>query len=891
MALKNGDRLGPYEIVSAIGAGGMGEVYKARDTRLDRDVAVKVLPASFADDPDRRARFEREAKAVAALSHPNILAIFDVGEHEQTTYVVTELLEGETLRERLAAPAAAASESASRSAAARGGGAPPAVMNEAALPVRKAIDVTVQIAHGLAAAHDKGLVHRDLKPENVFLLKDGQVKILDFGLARQTAARSGGSGATQTVAATDPGTVMGTVGYMAPEQVRGQAVDGRTDLFALGALLYEMLTGQRAFQRDTAAETMTAILREDPPELSAARAELSPALDRIVRHCLEKNPAERFQSARDVAFALEAFSGTSITTVSGAVPAVVTPPRRRWLLPVAFVLVAALALAAGVFADRATRPAPSPISFETKTWDSEWITNARFAPDGQTIVFSAALDGTVPRLFAIRPGTVTSQPFGPPATHLLSISSKGELAVITDAVPVGHRLFSGTLARMTMDGAPRPWMKDVREADWSPDGSTLALTRVVNDQYQLEYPIGHVLYQLTSGYLSDLRVSPDGARVAFFEHHTHNDDRGWVKVVDSNGTVKTLAGEYWGEEGLAWSPDSRFIYFSGSIHGGEALQPLVVPASGATPARQAIASAGAMQVQDVAKDGRMLVMRDDLRSSIRALLPGEKTEREFGWLDFAYLGYLSNDRKFLLFGDESQSAGANYAVALRDVGSSQVVRLGEGAVLPLSPDDKWASALVPSTGQIVLYPTGPGDAVKLAKGPIANYRYFLEWFPDGRRVLLCGTDTSKVQRCYAQEVPGGTPAPITPDGVTAALLAGDGHTILLSMADRTYQLLSVGGGAPVPAKGLTGTDYPFAWSSDSRTVVVIHGIDIPAHVEKVDPRTGQRTPVMTLAPPDRSGVTGVAPDQWIDDGREYVYSYFRELSKLFVVTGVANGAR
>jgi eukaryotic-like serine/threonine-protein kinase len=888
MALTAGDRLGPYEVVGPIGAGGMGEVYRARDTRLDRDVAIKVLPASFADDPDRRARFEREAKAVAALSHPNILAIFDVGEREGTTYAVTELLEGETLRERLAAApaAAAASESASRAAAARGGGAPRALMNESALPVRKAVDVAVQIAHGLAAAHDKGLVHRDLKPENVFLLADGQVKILDFGLARQTAAQGGGSGATQTVAATDPGTVMGTVGYMAPEQVRGLTVDARADLFALGALLYEMLTGQRAFQRDTAAETMTAILREDPPELAAARAELSPALDRIVRHCLEKNPAERFQTARDVAFALEAFSGTSITTVSGAVPAAAIRPRRPWLLIAAFALVAATALAAGVFADRAARPAPSPLSFETKTWDSEWITNARFAPDGQTIVFSAAPDGAVPRLFAIRPGTVTSQPFGPPATHLLSISSKGELVVITDAVPVGHRLFSGTLARMTMDGAPRPWMKDVTEADWSPDGSTLALTRLVNGRYQLEYPIGHVLYQVASGYLSDLRVSPDGTRVAFFEHGTSGDDRGWVKVVDSSGTVKTLAGEYWGEEGLAWSPDSRSIYFSGSVHGGEALQPLVVAASGATPARQAIASAGAMQVQDVASDRRMLVMRDDLRSSIRALLPGEKTEREFPWLDFAYQGYLSSDWKFLLFGDESQSAGANYAVALRDVGSSQVVRLGEGAVLPLSPDDKWAPALVPSTDQIVLYPTGPGDAVKLARGSIAHYRYYLQWFPDGRRVLVCGTDTSKAQRCYAQDVPGGTPAPITPDGVTGTLLAGDGHTLLLSMAGGGYQLASIGGGSPVPAKGLTANDSPFAWTSDSRAVMVLAGIEIPAHVERVDPRTGQRTAVMTLSPPDRAGVNGVIPDQWIDDGRGYVYSYFRELSKLFVVSGV-----
>jgi serine/threonine protein kinase len=249
MAITPGSRIGPYEIIGVLGAGGMGEVYRAKDARLDRYVAIKVLPAIVSADLDRRARFEREAKAIAALSHPNILAIHDIGQSESADaressrpflYAVTELLEGETLRDRLSA--------------------------HGALPVRKAIDVAVQVARGLAAAHDRGVVHRDLKPENLFLVKDGQVKILDFGLARQTAPAGSGSGATETVAAmTDPGTVMGTVGYMAPEQVRGGSVDARTDLFAFGAVLYEILSGHRAFQRETAAETLTAILREDPP--------------------------------------------------------------------------------------------------------------------------------------------------------------------------------------------------------------------------------------------------------------------------------------------------------------------------------------------------------------------------------------------------------------------------------------------------------------------------------------------------------------------------------------------------------------------------------------------------------------------------------------------------
>src|SRR5262245_23076837 len=404
--------IGPYRVLSKLGEGGMGEVYRARDARLGRDVAIKVLPPAFAADPDRRARFEREAQAVAALSHPNIVSIFDTGVHDGQIYVVMELLAGHTLRERLA------------------GGA---------LPTRKAVEVAVQIARGLGAAHGKSIVHRDRKPDNVFIQDDGQVKILDFGLARQTGAGDG-SGATATAAAvTDPGTVLGTIGYMAPEQVRGQFVDARADLFAFGAVLYEMVAGRRAFQRDTAADTMTAILTQEPPDLAGSRPDLSPALDRIIRHCLEKNVNERFQSARDVAFALDALSGTgSATSVhSGAAP-VVPASGRRWLIPIATFVGVAIALAGGYLLGRTTTSERTDIRFEAKTWDLQWVTNARFTPDGQTIVFSAAATGSTPSLYAIRPGTLISQPIGKPGLHLLSISSKGELAVITNPVVRWH---------------------------------------------------------------------------------------------------------------------------------------------------------------------------------------------------------------------------------------------------------------------------------------------------------------------------------------------------------------------------------------------------------------------------------------------------------------------
>lgn len=294
MTIATGTRLGRYEIRSQIGEGGMGEVYPARDEKLRRDVAIKVLPAELSTNGDRLHRFEQEAQATGALNHPNILAVYDVGTHDSAPYVVSELVEGETLRE---------------------------LLDQRSLGTRKAIDYGIQLAHGLAAAHDKGIVHRDLKPDNVFITKDDHLKILDFGLAKLTQSASETDVPQTDIATskvhTDPGTVIGTVGYMSPEQVRGQTVDHRSDIFSFGSILYEMLSGQRAFRRDTSAETMTAILKEEPPEFSQTNSTISPSVERIVRRCLEKQPARRFHTASDLAFALEALStpsGSSLST-------------------------------------------------------------------------------------------------------------------------------------------------------------------------------------------------------------------------------------------------------------------------------------------------------------------------------------------------------------------------------------------------------------------------------------------------------------------------------------------------------------------------------------------------------------------------------------------------
>lgn len=369
MTLTAGTTVGPYEVVSLLGAGGMGEVYRARDPRIGRDVAIKVIRSAFSGDSERLGRFEQEVRAAGALSHPNILSIYDVGTSNGSPYLVSELLEGETLRERL---------------------------SESPLPLKKAIEYGLQIAQGLAAAHDKGIIHRDLKPENLFITKDGRVKILDFGLAKLTRPEAS-NGGSQTTISTTPGTqtgmVLGTVGYMSPEQVRGEKADHRSDIFSFGAILYEMLSGKRAFEGETAVEKMNAILKDDPPELLQANPKVSGSLERIVCFCLEKRSEDRFQSARDLGLALEALSGTSST-----VPAVAQIQKSKLsllrlsaaVLLVTLCIVAAFILGKNSGARNVISQKPEKTEAKLPIWHQitfrrGTVWTARFAPDARRL--------------------------------------------------------------------------------------------------------------------------------------------------------------------------------------------------------------------------------------------------------------------------------------------------------------------------------------------------------------------------------------------------------------------------------------------------------------------------------------------------------------------------
>jgi hypothetical protein len=855
LRLAVGSHLGPYKILAPLGAGGMGEVYRARDTRLQRDVALKVLRADLVRDEAGAARFEQEARAAAALNHPHIIAVFDVGVADAGPYVVSELLDGEPLRARLA----------------RG-----------ALPAALVLDLATQTARGLAAAHRRGIVHRDLKPENIFVTADGRVKILDFGLAKLTdPAGRGGELLTVTAADTVPGMVMGTAGYMAPEQARGEPADARSDIFAFGTVLYEMVAGRRAFTGDTAIETLAAILHTDPPDFELGAASL--ALDRIIRRCLQKDPAQRFQSASDMAFALEAVSGS----MTAPAIAVGTPSERRSWKPVAVsaaLLAGGLALGVlGTVAVAPPRPATSVVAFEPRTFDRLPITGARFMPDGQTIVYSAAPRGMAPELFVINPNVEAPQRLGIANAHLLSISSRGELALIVNARHLEQRLYGGTLARMTMGSSPRAVLDQVREADWAPDGASLAIVKDLgNGRDRLEYPVGTPLYE-ASGYLSDPRVSPDGGRVAFFEHQWRFDDRGWVKVVDRAGTVTTLAGELWGLQGLLWNPDGTAVVFSGNVSGGSILQPMSVPASGHGVAAPVFGVPGRFVVHDAARDGRWLAVREDLSLGVRAKVPGESAERDLSWLGSSGARAMSSDGQWLLMVDVGAGGGRDYGVVLRKTDASQTIRLGEGSAQRLSPDGRWASAIRSAPSQVLLYPTGAGDPVRIATGTIESYSS-AEWFPDGRRLLVCGSETARAPRCYEQDLTGSPPRPVTPEGVLATL-APDGRTLLQTLPDGTQQLSSTEGGPARPVGALRVTDRLIAWGRDSRSVYVQRGLDVPAVVERVDLMAGQRTVAGQLAPEGVASVALIYVMDWIDEGRGYVYNYTSLPSTLFVVSG------
>ena len=853
MVLAPDAQLGPYRIVSFLGAGGMGEVYRATDMRLDRVVAIKTLAGPTTAGLDAIRRFEQEARAAAALNHPNILAVYDVGTLDGVPYIVSELLEGQTLRQCL---------------------------DGRALPARKAVEYAIQIARGLGAVHATGIVHRDLKPENVFITADGRIKILDFGLAKLRAdpTAASASGVTMMRPDTEPGLLLGTLSYMAPEQVRGQPADARTDLFALGAILYEMLTGARAFARATPADTLSAILTEEPPELVRLDAHLAPGLDRIVRHCLEKSPDQRFQSARDLAFELE-----SAPDISGAVPAAAsTRSTGRRLVPLWSVAAAAAAGALLAWAAPLLMPRelPAVAEYQQLTFRKGTLPSARFAINGRTVVYAADWAGGALDVYTIQDGSVESRSLGLKGADLLATSASGDLAVSLGRRVLEGFTFTGTLARVPLGGGgARELLENVQSADWSPDGSTMAIIREIGGRTRLEYPIGTVLYD-TTGWLSDVRVSSQGDVVAFIEHPFRHDDAGSVAVVDRNKHVTELSPSWLSVQGLAWS--GREIWFTASKTGSNRAM-YAVTLSGHL--RPITGSSGLITLRDVSQDGRALITRDSNGIDIWTRAPGASSERDLSWLDWSRPRDLSPDGRTVLFDETGQGGGARQGVYIRNTDGSPAIRLGDGTGEGLSPDGKWAISVTVDRSHIILLPTGAGESRTIDLGPLDRIQRAF-WFPDGKRILVGGSERGHAARLYVQELTGGPPRPITPEGVAVdATISPDGQWAATRM-NGELDLFAVTGDARRTVPGVQPTELISRWTPDGGGLYVYDPVRLPIAIVRVDVATGERREVKQIAAPNASPIFGVLYLFVTPDLSAYAYAARHQDSELYLAQGL-----
>lgn len=855
MALATGMKLGPYEVAGVIGAGGMGEVYRAHDPRLNREVAVKILPFALSSDPQRLRRFEEEARAAAALSHPNIIAVHDIGTQDGSPYIVSELLQGETLRVKL---------------------------RSGPLAVRKAVDYAQQIARGLAAAHEKGIVHRDLKPENIIVTPDGRVKILDFGLAKLTRPEPDEITA-QSVRTLDSDAVsiVGTVGYMSPEQVRRRPTDARSDLFAFGAIFYEMLSGQRAFKGDTAADTLTAILTKDPPELTSPEMEIPTALERIVRHCLEKSTEERFQSASDIAFDLELLSSTPGTAAQPA--QVARSHRTKWALAAVFAAVALLAT--GVLAGRKMVAPPSVPSYQQLTYRRGTISSAKFTPDGQ-VVYSAAWEGDRPQVFTTSTESRGSASANIRDADVESISRAGELLLVMQRHLVFAFVRLGTLARSPLSGAaPRPILQNVQDADWSPDGDNIAVARYVNQRFRLEFPIGKVLYE-TDGWISYPRVSPKGDVIAFLDHSIFGDDRGSVAIVDLAGHKRTLTPEFASTQALAWRPEGNELWFSAATTGSAAdLYGVSLQGQRRTVTRVP----GGLRLLDVGRDGRVIMAQGHVRRAAMVLGAGQKTERDLAVADWSLNRDISAEGTTALIEEEAEGVESGmYSVYLRKTDGSPPVRLGEGYGVALSPDGQWALvATLTRPSHLLLLPTGAGEAKQLTQDIVLQRADEAGWLPDSKHIVFAGVEPGHKPRVYVEGIEGGKPRALTAEGESGApFSAPDGKLIAVKDQQQTW-IVTLGGSSPRVVPGLGRDDFPVGWSSDSRSLYVRGASDeIPAKVYRANTETGKRELVREFAPVDPAGVGDIGPIQITPDLRYYSYGFARYLTDMYAVQGL-----
>jgi eukaryotic-like serine/threonine-protein kinase len=861
-----GRTLGHYQITEKLGGGGMGVVYKAEDTNLHRQVAIKVLPDEFAHDAERLARFRREAQVLASLNHPNIAAIHGLEESAGKRFIVMELADGETLATRI---------------------------SRGPLPVDEALAVCRQIAEGLEAAHERGVIHRDLKPANVMISADDRVKVLDFGLAKVLAAESQAADATRsptiTEAMTRAGTILGTAAYMSPEQAKGKAVDNRVDIWAFGCILFECVAGKRAFHGETTTEVLASILTTDP-DWGALPAEVPPSIRTLLRRSLQKDPDLRLHDIADARIEIGEVKVAPIELTAVSSCAHVS---WRWMFLAA---LAAVVLSAALFVlgQRWERGQNSPPVFRQLTFRRGTIQSARFAPDGNTIVYGAYWDGRLAQLFSVRPESPESSALPLPGADILSISSAGEMALSLDPHP-DLQIPWGTLARASLaGGAPRELLERVQDAVWNPDGSALAMVRaeLPGGGSRLEYPAGKVLYQITEGWLSNPRFSPDGEAIAFVEHPVKADDVGHVSLVDLRGKKRDLTGDYAGGlMGVAWTPAGDEVWHTAAESKGNYELRAVSRRGG--PSRVVLRVPASIVLQDVFRDGRVLLTQDTIRLSMMIRTADSDRERDLAWLDFSNARDLSPDGTRVLFTEGGAGAGQRERAYLRKTDGSPAVRLGDGYAFGISPDGRWALSIVshPSP-QLFLLPTGAGEPQVLPRGKIIRYGGFSgDWFADSRRFVFAAREQGKERRLYIQDIQGGEPRAISREGLNlrwGRLLSPDQkYVAAIDTNDGKIWIVPVEGGSSRPVPGTEPNELPAGWTADGRSLYVYRpGSGAPTRVYLLDVAGGQRKLWKEITPADAAGTYGIEGLVVNPDGKSYVYTLRRILSDLYLVEGL-----
>jgi eukaryotic-like serine/threonine-protein kinase len=863
MALVPGTRLGPYEVLAPLGAGAMGEVYRARDTRLDRFVAIKVLTPHEAEGHHRLDRLEREARAISRVNHRNICALHDVGRQNGHAFLVMEYLEGETLARRL---------------------------EIGAVPLARALVYAAEIADALDAAHRCGVVHRDLKPSNIMLTPAG-VKVLDFGLAKLRDAaldpEAAEAARTATAVQTEAGTILGTYPYMSPEQVEGREVDARSDIFALGVVLYETIDGRRPFEGSSHAALAVAILTHDPPGIATRCAAASPLVERIVAKCLAKNPDERWQSASDVASELRWATNEQPHTASTVAEAVTHRGGvRRWLAATTALGVVAGALGLWALVARGVVRAPSAVAprFIPVTFRAGSVNSARFAPDGETVVYTASWQGQPYTLYMTRRGSPESRSLNVQDARLLGISSSGDLAFLrSDHQSLGWAPYRsrivGTLARVSLTGgAPRELLDDVFAADWNPVNAELAVAHRVSGSgavSTIEFPLGKPIYRSETA-PTWMRIAPQGDRLAIVEG-------GSVAVIDRSG-ARTVLSKDWDVAGsLAWSPDGREVWFSA---GGSGTSDPTLHAVSLSGRERPLfhADPGFLAILDVFRDGRALMARHTARFTFTCLPPDSARERDLGWFDLSAPEALSADGRTVVFGEAVSGLQSAY---LRKTDGSDAVRLGDGYPEDLAPDGKSVLVGLRRVGAMrwTILPTGAGPPLSPVPAPFEQLGE-ANFLPDGRRFVFTAWEKGRPMRVYVQNVQGGSPRAISPEGVFSDGVSTPDGQFVVGSIDGKHALYPVAGGAPRPLPSLTAADTPLQWSSDGRHVYARSRDSWPPVVNRIDLHSGDRQIWKTLVPADAAGLDSIFRILITPDGKYYCYDHLHFLSNLYIVEGL-----